>query len=90
VWGGEDGKTLLVSLFTQNAYTGEDCGMIFCWLSVGKEAMKAFEMFENEAKRRKCAFVYSSVLGGQRPEALARLYRSKGFEPYESVYKKVL
>lgn len=91
-WGSDDNKTLLIALFTPNAYTGEMGGMVFVWwsLSNGKTSNQMFNQFEMEARRRGCAHIYSSVFGEVRSEAINRLYRMKGFEPHEQVFRKFL
>ena len=88
-WGSIDRQTLLIALFTTNPFTGERGGMVFCWWSLGPGSNEAFDLFEWEAQRRKCAHTYVSVFGEVRSEAIERLYRRKGFVPHERILRKI-
>lgn len=88
VWGSDNSRALLIAMFMPNAYTGEMSGLIFTWWSDGPTT-DVFERFEEESKRCNCAQIYSSVFGNVRMKSVERLYRMKGFELHEQVFRKI-
>lgn len=93
VWVTESERSILGALFTPNIFTGAPGAFAIFWFSLGGDGGGPLELlatFEAVARATRCKFIYSSSFNALKGSAMDRLYRMKGFEPSETVFRKTL
>jgi GNAT superfamily N-acetyltransferase len=85
----------LGALFVPETFTGLPTALVVFWWSLpegrkGGASLQLLDAVEAVAREEKCAGLYVAGQVKMRREAMARLYRRKGFTEVESVFRKLL